>query len=70
MVEKETVLDKAVRQVAEAKRHIAEQRQGIEKLRAAGISTIDAEHTLEVLISSLLRLENHEKYIRKHSLKK
>jgi len=53
MTEKETRLEQAIRQVAETKRHIAEQRQTIEKLKAAGISTVEAERTLELLSSSL-----------------
>ncbi len=69
MTEKETRLEQAIRQVAETKRFIAEQRQRIEQLRAAGISTVDAEQTLEVLFSSLPLLERYEKYVREHSLK-
>ena len=49
MTENETRLEQAIRRVAETKRLIAEQRQRIEKLRASGISTLDAEQTLDVL---------------------
>ena len=69
MTEKESTLEQAVRQVAESKRFIAEQRQRIEKLRASGISTLDAEQTLDVLSSTLKLLENHERYVRQHTLK-
>ena len=69
MTEKESTLEQAVRQVAESKRFIAEQRQRIEKLRTSGISTLDAEQTLDVLSSTLKLLENHERYVRQHTLK-
>jgi hypothetical protein len=46
---------------------IVEQRQRIEKLKASGISTLDAEQTLDV--STLPLLENHERYVRQHTLK-
>ena len=68
MTENETRLEQAIRRVAETKRLIAEQQQRIEKLRASGISTLDAEQTLDVLCSSLPSLEKYEKY-RKHPLK-
>jgi hypothetical protein len=48
---------------------IVEQRQRIEKLKASGISTLDAEQTLDVLSSTLPLLENHERYVRQHTLK-
>jgi hypothetical protein len=66
MAEKETRLEQAIRHVAETKRSITEQRQRIETLRASGISTLDAEQTLDVLYSTLRLLENHEKYVREH----
>jgi hypothetical protein len=69
MTEKETRLEQAIRNVAETKRHIAEQRQRIEKLKAAGISAVDAEKTLKLLCSSLPLLERYEKYVREHTLK-
>ena len=45
---KKTRLEQAIRHVGETKRLIAEHRQRIDKLRAAGISTVDAEQTLDV----------------------
>jgi len=69
MTEKETTLEQAIRHVAEAKRLIAEQRQRIEKLKAAGISTLDAEQALDVLSSSLPLLKKHERHVRQHTLK-
>ena len=66
MTEKENTLEQAVRYVAEAKRIITEQRQRIEKLKASGISTIDAEQTLDVFTTTLKLLEDHEQYLRKH----
>jgi hypothetical protein len=69
MTDKETRLEQAVRQLAETKRHIAEQRQRIAKLKAAGVSTIDAERTLEILCSSLPLLERYEKFVREHTSK-
>jgi len=69
MTEKETTLEQAIRHVDEAKRLIAEQRQRIEKLKAAGISTLDAEQTLDVLSSTLPLLEKHERHVRQHTLK-
>ena len=41
--------EQAIRHVAEPKRLIAEQRQRIEKLKASGISTLDAEQTVDEL---------------------
>jgi hypothetical protein len=69
IAEKETRLEQAIRHVAETKRRITEQRQRIETLRASGISTLDAEQTLDVLCSTLRSLENHEKYVREHTSK-
>jgi hypothetical protein len=69
MSEEETRLEQAVRQVGETKSHIAEQRHRIEELKAARISTVDAEKTLELLCSSLPLLERYEKYVRKHTLR-
>ena len=69
MLEKESTLEQAVRHVAEAKRFVAEQRQRIEKLKASGISTLDAEQTLDVFTTTLKLLEDHEQYLRKHALK-
>jgi hypothetical protein len=69
MAEKETRLGQAVRHVAETKRFITEQQQRIEKLRASGISSRDAEQTLDVLYSTLPLLQNHEKYVRGHTPK-
>jgi hypothetical protein len=48
---------------------IVEQRQRIEKLKASGISTLDAEQALDVLSSTLPLLENQERYVRQHTLK-
>jgi len=48
---------------------IVEQRQRIEKLKASGISTLDAERALDVLSSTLPLLENQERYVRQHTLK-
>jgi hypothetical protein len=69
MTENETRLEQAIGRVAETKRLIAEQRQRIEKLRASGISTLDAEQTLNVLCSSVPSLEKYEKYVREQTLK-
>ena len=69
MTEKEAKLEQAIRQVAKTKRLIAEQQQRIEKLRAARISTVDAEHTLQVLCGSLLLLERYERFVRENTLK-
>jgi hypothetical protein len=49
----------AERYVAEAHRIIAKQRGSIERLRAAGCSTIDAEQTLSVFESSLHVFAHH-----------
>jgi hypothetical protein len=67
MIDKEARLERAIRMVAETKRLIAEQQQRIEKLRAARISTVDAEKTLEILCNSLPLLERHEKFVREHT---
>jgi len=48
---------------------IVEQQQRIEKLKASGISTLDAEQALDVLSSTLPLLENQERYVRQHTLK-
>jgi hypothetical protein len=69
MTEKEAKLEQAIRQVAKTKRLIAEQQQRIEKLRSARISTVDAEHTLQVLYGSLLLLERYERFVRENTLK-
>jgi hypothetical protein len=56
MTEKETRLEQAIRQVAETKRFIAELRQRIEKLKAAGISThelVAAEGKRAMLIGQI-----------------
>jgi hypothetical protein len=69
MTDKEARLKRAIRMVAETKRLIAERQQRIEKLRAARISTADAEKTLEILCSSLPLAERHEKFVGTHPKK-
>ena len=69
MTQNETKLEKAGQHVAEAKRIVARQRQQIVKLKASGISTLDAEQTLQVFTATLETLEHHEQHLREHTLK-
>ena len=54
----------AVQYVAEAKRIVAWQYERIAGLEAAGASTLDAEHMLDVYSKTLRLLEEHERSLR------
>jgi hypothetical protein len=55
----------ATQHVARAKQIIEKHRALIVKLKGVGASTIDAEHTLEVFVSTLGIFEDFERYLRK-----
>jgi hypothetical protein len=54
----------AARHVAEGRRIVARQRLRIAKLKLAGHSTLDHEHTLQVFESTLRIFEEHERQLR------
>jgi hypothetical protein len=60
-------LEQAVRYVAEAKRIIAQQRERLAKLKAAGDSVLDAEQTLDVFTISLRLLEDHQRLLQRQT---
>jgi hypothetical protein len=60
----ESDLALAIQHVARAKLFVANQHARIARLRDAGCSTLDAEHTLEVFISTLGVFEDHERQLR------
>jgi hypothetical protein len=64
MPRKQPKLILAAHRVAEARRIVANQRGLIAMLKAKGGSTLDAEGMLEVYLSSLKLLEDHEWKIR------
>jgi hypothetical protein len=59
--EGETDLGMAGRHVAKAREIVANQRRRIEKLRAVGASTFDAEQTLRIFEANLRLFEEHER---------
>ncbi len=65
MPRKEAKLVVAAQHAAEARRIVANQRGLIATLKAKGEPTVDAEGVLEVYLSSLKLLEDHEWKIRK-----
>jgi hypothetical protein len=65
MPRKEVKLIVAAQRAAEARRIVENQRGLIATLKAKGESTIDAEAMLQVYLSSLKLLEDHEQRIRK-----
>jgi hypothetical protein len=56
----------AAHRVAQAKNFVAKQRMRIVKLKHAGCSTLNAEHTLEVFINTLELIEDYERQLRKN----
>jgi hypothetical protein len=60
----ESDLAMATRHVATGKQIIAKHRALIVKLKAAGASTLDAEYTLDVFLSTLRIFEDHERQLR------
>jgi hypothetical protein len=54
----------AAQHVVRGKLLVAKQRTRIAKLRDAGASSRDAEHTLTVFISTLRVFEDHERHLR------
>jgi hypothetical protein len=61
----ESDLAMAVRHVAEGRRIVAQQRERIARLKAAGHPTLDHEQTLQIFETNLRIFENHERHIRK-----
>jgi hypothetical protein len=64
MKEVEAQLSVAVRRVAEAKAILERQRARVANLEAHGLPTLDAEQTLDVLITTLACLEDHARVLR------
>ena len=60
----ETLLQMAVRHVAEARQIVVQQRERIARLKADGHSTVDHEKTLEVFETTLRIFEHDERRIR------
>lgn len=54
----------ATRHVAEGRRIVAQQRERIAGLKARGLSTRNYERTLDVFVSTLEILEEHEQALR------
>ena len=54
----------ATRHVADGRRIVAKQREHIGRLRELGCSTLDAEDTLEVFLSTLEIFDGHERLLR------
>ena len=59
----------ATRHVAEGRRIVAQQRERIAGLKARGLSTRNYERTLDVFVSTLEILEEHEQALRKSAEK-
>ena len=53
--------------VARAKRIVADQRVLIANLRAAGQPTLDAESSLQIYLTALKSLEDHERKIQEEN---
>jgi len=64
MPRKKPRLAVAAQRVADARRIVAEQKDLIAKLTAAGGSTLDAERALASYLSALRHLEHHERMLR------
>jgi protein-disulfide isomerase-like protein with CxxC motif len=54
----------AVQRIAEARQIVTDQRALIEKLKAAGHPTLDAERALPMYLSALKHLEDHARRLR------
>jgi hypothetical protein len=54
----------AARHVAQGRMIVARQRERIARLKAQGLSTLDHEQTLDVFVSTLQILEQHERALR------
>jgi hypothetical protein len=64
MPRKKPKLILAADRVAKARKIVADRRELIMTLKASGRSTLAAEHTLQIFVSSLKHLEDHERRIR------
>ena len=62
----ETLLEMAVRHVAEARRIVEEQRRRIASAKEVGNATLDLEQTLQMFESTLRIFEDDERRIREH----
>jgi hypothetical protein len=63
-VEVETQLATAARHVAQGRIIVAQQRERVDRLKAIGSRTREHERTLDVFISTLQILEEHERELR------
>jgi len=59
MLADQDVVATAARHVAEGKRIVAAQKERIARLKAKGLSTLDAEQTLQVFETSLAIFQRH-----------
>jgi hypothetical protein len=63
-VEIETELATAARHVAQGRIIVAQQRERVARLKARGSSTREHERTLDIFLSTLEILEEHERELR------
>jgi hypothetical protein len=70
MPDGEDHLAQATRHVTEARLIVARQRERIAQLRALGMSTMDAEQTLDIFLSSLRIFEDDECRLREDAAKR